>query len=626
MERGFLTSNTKAKKKNNGVAMDENDMNRVVDVGDGGYYIASNSTSGSYNAPTEPYGVSDSANVTIGDTDTKAIKSLLERFSVDMDTLSVNAADVPCEKMYKACLQHNDGVVGETATTQVAGLGNVKVDNFDLVLPKYAMEYFKSRYENTLVGYFVGKSIAFSVVQNYVNNTWGKFGLQKLMSSDNGVFLFKFSTKDGIDQVFQRGPLMIRNSLIILTKWSSKLSLKKSEKKEVIIAILNEEGDRYIKEVIRVEYDWKPPHCDECKIFGHGPLQCPKRVVEPFANPFEKNCVISKPMSDMDTGHVDSGSIFKPGISEPCMEANVAFTSDTNDKEVNECNKSVTEEVKVTKEGSLWKRIKATHEVSTSKDLDDESNEDEVCMPDSMPGRGFLDDLDCYDSYEARVYDLSEQIQSFCDPCDIRMNSRVQEIVFVLKERDSFKRGCYKRGKEPLELTGNGIVNQFTMPYTPQQNGVAKWRNHTPMDMVQNDVVDIPVVYAPPHDENPIPPIVQQPLRRSERTRRHVVHDDFITYLNEDDYDLGYTQKEGIGYNETFSPVLRKDSLRIVMDLVAHYDLELYQMDFKTAFLNGDLHEDVYMTQLEGFIVEGKKHMVCKLKRSIYGLKQASRQ
>ena len=49
-------------------------------------------------------------------------------------------------------------------------------------------------------------------------------------------------------------------------------------------------------------------------------------------------------------------------------------------------------------------------------------------------------------------------------------------------------------------------------------------------------------------------------------------------------------------------------------------------MDIKTAFLNGDLHEDVYMAQPEGFVVEGKEHMCCRLKKSIYGLKQASRQ
>jgi Reverse transcriptase (RNA-dependent DNA polymerase) len=62
------------------------------------------------------------------------------------------------------------------------------------------------------------------------------------------------------------------------------------------------------------------------------------------------------------------------------------------------------------------------------------------------------------------------------------------------------------------------------------------------------------------------------------------------------------------------------------MALVAHYDLELHQMDVKTAFLNGDLDEDVYMDQHEGFSVEGKEQLVCKLKKSIYGLKQASRQ
>ena len=60
------------------------------------------------------------------------------------------------------------------------------------------------------------------------------------------------------------------------------------------------------------------------------------------------------------------------------------------------------------------------------------------------------------------------------------------------------------------------------------------------------------------------------------------------------------------------------------MALVAHYDLELHQMDVKTAFLNGDLYENVYMAQPKGFVVEGKEHMGCRLKKSIYGLKQAS--
>ena len=88
----------------------------------------------------------------------------------------------------------------------------------------------------------------------------------------------------------------------------------------------------------------------------------------------------------------------------------------------------------------------------------------------------------------------------------------------------------------------------------------------------------------------------------------------------------GYTQKEGIDYKETFSPVSSKDSFRKIMALMAHFDLEFHQMDVKTAFLNGDIDETIYMVQPENFVSGDTKMMVCKLKKSIYGLKQTSRQ
>jgi hypothetical protein len=69
----------------------------------------------------------------------------------------------------------------------------------------------------------------------------------------------------------------------------------------------------------------------------------------------------------------------------------------------------------------------------------------------------------------------------------------------------------------------------------------------------------------------------------------------------------------------------KKDSFRIVSALVAHYDLELHQMDIKTAFLNGDFDETIFIAQPEGFVVKGNEQMGCRLKKSIYGLKQASR-
>jgi transposase InsO family protein len=87
----------------------------------------------------------------------------------------------------------------------------------------------------------------------------------------------------------------------------------------------------------------------------------------------------------------------------------------------------------------------------------------------------------------------------------------------------------------------------------------------------------------------------------------------------------GFTQKEGIDYDETFSPVAMLKSIRILLSIAANLDWEIWQMDVKTAFLNGHLEEDIYMIQPDGFIAKGQEHKVCKLHRSIYGLKQASR-
>ncbi|GJY23180.1 retrovirus-related pol polyprotein from transposon TNT 1-94 [Tanacetum coccineum] len=87
----------------------------------------------------------------------------------------------------------------------------------------------------------------------------------------------------------------------------------------------------------------------------------------------------------------------------------------------------------------------------------------------------------------------------------------------------------------------------------------------------------------------------------------------------------GYAQKEGIDFNEIFSPVVRMTNIRVVLAMCATYDLHLEHLDVKTAFLHGNLEEEIYMLQPEGFKQKGKENLVCRLNKSMYGLKQALR-
>ena len=87
----------------------------------------------------------------------------------------------------------------------------------------------------------------------------------------------------------------------------------------------------------------------------------------------------------------------------------------------------------------------------------------------------------------------------------------------------------------------------------------------------------------------------------------------------------GFSQKEGIDYDETFAPMARYTSIKTIIAIASTVGWKLDQMDVKTAFLNGIIEEEVYKEQPEGFIVHGKDSHICKLKEALYGLKQAPR-
>ena len=88
----------------------------------------------------------------------------------------------------------------------------------------------------------------------------------------------------------------------------------------------------------------------------------------------------------------------------------------------------------------------------------------------------------------------------------------------------------------------------------------------------------------------------------------------------------GFSQIYGVDYDETFAPVARLDTLRLLLNLAAIFDMEVHCIDIKTAFLHGSLDEEIYMEQPEGFVEKGNEDKVCRLLKAIYGLKQAGRQ
>ncbi|GJU33083.1 zinc knuckle CX2CX4HX4C containing protein [Tanacetum coccineum] len=184
-------------------------------------------------------------------------------------------------------------------------------------IPRKVVETVSTRFANTLYGYFIGKHIAFPVVEYYIRNNWDKYGLTRIMMNSKGFFFFQFKTLKGLEDVLENGPWMTRNSPIILKKWSMNTRLCKEELTcisvwvkihNVPIHVFSEDGlsiiashivkpimldsytssmcieswgRRYTIVTITIEYEWKPPRCDLCKIFGHIHDHCPKKVSSP---------------------------------------------------------------------------------------------------------------------------------------------------------------------------------------------------------------------------------------------------------------------------------------------------------------------------------------------------------
>nr|GEY67091.1 hypothetical protein [Tanacetum cinerariifolium] len=140
------------------------------------------------------------------------------------------------------------------------------------------VEAVNARFINTLVGYFIGDRLAYPLVENYVKNSWAKYGLKRIQMHEE-FFLFQFNTRKGMESVLENGPWLVRRIPLILNEWTPNTILKKDEIKSA------PEGHSFA--TIDVEYEWTPPRCDTCKIFDHISEKCsklPKEIIMPKAN------------------------------------------------------------------------------------------------------------------------------------------------------------------------------------------------------------------------------------------------------------------------------------------------------------------------------------------------------
>jgi hypothetical protein len=121
-----------------------------------------------------------------------------------------------------------------------------------------------------------------------------------------------------------------------------------------------------------------------------------------------------------------------------------------------------------------------------------------------------------------------------------------------------------------------------------------------------------------------------------ERPKQNVVGTKWVFRSKQDEHEVvtrnkarlvakNYSQVKNLNFDETFAPIARLESIRILLLYATHHDFKLYQMDVKSAFMNGPIKEEVYVEQPPGFEDEEYPNHVYKLHKALYGLKQAPR-
>ncbi|GKC80131.1 retrotransposon protein, putative, ty1-copia subclass, partial [Tanacetum coccineum] len=231
----------------------------------------------------------------------------------------------------------------------------------------------------------------------------------------------------------------------------------------------------------------------------------------------------------------------------------------------------------------------------------------------------FMDDYSCY----GYVYLLKHKHEVF-ETFKMFKNEVENQLGKTIKAFRSDRGGEYISQEFKDYLKACGIVQQLTPSYIPQHNGVSERRNHALLDMVRSmmNLTTLPLSFWDYALESTTHILNMVPTNKVDKTPYELWYGKVL--------NLSYL-KERVILNST-GLIMKKRShllltldIRILISITAFYDYEIWQMDVKTAFLNGYLDEDIYMVQPKGFFDPKHPRKVCKLQRSIYGLKQASK-
>ncbi|GJZ92683.1 retrovirus-related pol polyprotein from transposon TNT 1-94 [Tanacetum coccineum] len=204
----------------------------------------------------------------------------------------------------------------------------------------------------------------------------------------------------------------------------------------------------------------------------------------------------------------------------------------------------------------------------------------------------FMDDLERLKKQEKEAYDEAEALRK-----------KFETLVIKEGAAKPSSTNIFSTVSTPAKASSTNIVNTVSLPITPRilghRGSSSNMRQlHTPFEHLGRWTKD-----------HPIANVIGDPSR-SNKAR-------LVAQV--------FRQEEGIDFEESFTLVSRIEAIRIFVANAAHKNMTIYQMDVKTAFLNGELKEEVYVSQPEGFVDQDNPSHVYKLKKALYGLKQAPR-